>query len=169
MRRRSSAGGEPTKAQRRKTATRKSCIAPKAVRPRSSSAANEETKVARLTRERDEALEKQGATLEILASISGSMTDPKPVFDAIVRNLLWLLRTRFASVSLLHDGMIEMPAADGMPGIQSLTQLYPRPLDDTTVGGQAMLSRQVGQYAPIIGNPAVPPAAQKIARDFSEH
>jgi two-component system, NtrC family, sensor kinase len=54
-----------------------------------------------------------------------------------------------------------------MPGIQSLTQLYPRPLDDTTVGGQAMLSRQVVQYAPIIGNPAVPATAQKIARDFS--
>jgi two-component system, NtrC family, sensor kinase len=95
------------------------------------------------------------------------MTDPKPVFDAIVCNLLRLLGTRFASVSLLHDGIIEMPAADGMPGIQSLTQLYPRPLDDTTVGGQAMLSRQVVQYAPIIGNPAVPATAQKIARDFS--
>jgi hypothetical protein len=41
-----------------------------------------------LTRERDEALEQQAATSEILASISGSMTDPRPVFDAIVRNLL---------------------------------------------------------------------------------
>ena len=76
-----------------------------------------ETKLARVIRERDEALEQQTATSEILASISGSMTDPKPVFDAIVRNLLRLLGTRFASVSLLHDGIIEMPAADGMPEI----------------------------------------------------
>jgi hypothetical protein len=35
------------------------------------------------------------------------------------------------------------------------------------VGGQAMLSRQIVQYAPIIGNPAVPATAQKIARDFT--
>ena len=62
MRRRSRAGGEPAKAQRRKTAARKSHIAPKAMRPRSSSAASEETEVARLTRERDEALQRQTTT-----------------------------------------------------------------------------------------------------------
>ena len=167
MRRRSRAGGEQVKARRRKATTLKRGTRPKIVRRRGSSTTGSETKVARLIRERDEALGQQTATSEILASISGSMTDPKPVFDAIVCNLLRLLGTRFASVSLLHDGIIEMPAADGMPGIQSLTQLYPRPLDDTTVGGQAMLSRQVVQYAPIIGNPAVPATAQKIARDFS--
>ena len=167
MRRRSRAGGEPVKARRRKATTLKRGTTPKIVRRRGSSTTGSETKVGRLIRERDEALEQQTATSEILASIGGSMTDPKPVFDAIVRNLLRLLGTRFASVSLLHNGIIEMPAADGMPGIQSLTQLYPRPLDDTTVGGQAMLSRQVVQYAPIIGNPAVPATAQKIARDFS--
>ena len=61
MRRRSRAGGEPAKAQRRKTGARKSRITPKAVRPRSSSAAPGETKVARLTRERDEALQRQTA------------------------------------------------------------------------------------------------------------
>ena len=62
MRRRSRAGGEPAKAQRRKTAARKSGIAPKTVRSRSG--AREETKVARLTRERDEALQLQAATAD---------------------------------------------------------------------------------------------------------
>src|SRR6516162_10782151 len=61
MRRRSSAGGEPAKAQGRKTAARKSPSAPKPV-SRSSSAAREETKVAPLIRERDEALQRQTAT-----------------------------------------------------------------------------------------------------------
>ena len=46
-----------------------------------------------------ESLEQQIATAEILASISGSMTETKPVFDAIVRNLLRLFGTRFATVS----------------------------------------------------------------------
>ena len=62
MRRRSRAIGEPTKAQRRKTATPKSRIAPKVVRPTSSSASREETKIARLTRERNEALQRQTTT-----------------------------------------------------------------------------------------------------------
>ena len=64
MRRRSSAGGEPVKAQRRKTGARKSRITPKAVHPRGSSPAREETKVARLTRELNEALERQTATAD---------------------------------------------------------------------------------------------------------
>ena len=43
----------------------------------------------RLLNELRQSLEQQTATGEILASISGSMTDAKPVFDAIVRNLLF--------------------------------------------------------------------------------
>jgi hypothetical protein len=62
MRRRSRASGEPTKAQRRKTAVRKSRIAPKAARLRSSAAARQETKVAQLTYELNEARQQQTAT-----------------------------------------------------------------------------------------------------------
>jgi signal transduction histidine kinase len=118
------------------------------------------------TRDLSEALEHQTATSEILASISGSMTDTKPVFDAIVRNLLRLFGTRFAAVNLLHDGRIEMPAAGGTPGFERVMERYPRPLDDTTVGGQAILSRQVVQYSPLFDNPAAPSATKQFAREF---
>jgi hypothetical protein len=66
MRRRSRAGGEPVKTRRRKTAARKRGNAPKAVRNRGVSIAGQETVVARLTRERDEALLRETANSEIL-------------------------------------------------------------------------------------------------------
>ena len=114
MRRRSRAGGEPAKAQRRKTVARKSRSAPKAGRPRSSAAAGDETKVARLTRERDEALAKQTATSEILRVISQSPTDVRPVFDSIVLTAARLLRCDLVLV-LLCDGATYSHAAVASP------------------------------------------------------
>ena len=125
-----------------------------------------EDKVELRTSELSETLDQQTATAEVLSSISGSMTDTKPVFDAIVRNLLRLFGTRFAVVQTLHDGMIEMPAVQGDPGFERLIERYPRPLADDTVGGQAMLLKQTIQFFPVLGNPAAPPATQQFARDF---
>ena len=69
MPRRSSAGGEPAKVHRRKTVARKSGVTSKAADPKSSSAAREETEVARLTRELNEAFQQQTATSEVLKVI----------------------------------------------------------------------------------------------------
>jgi signal transduction histidine kinase len=114
-----------------------------------------------------ESLEQQTATAEILSSISGSLTDTKPVFDAIVRNLRRLFGTRFAVLQTLRDdGMVEMPAVDGDPGFEKLIDRYPRSLADDTVGGLAMLSRHPVQYSPVLGNPATPVTTQQFARDF---
>jgi len=77
----------------------------------------------RLLNELRESLQHQTATSEILASISGAMTDPKPVFDVIVRNLLRLFGTCFATIQLLHDGIVEMSAVGGEPGIEKITRL----------------------------------------------
>ncbi len=104
---------------------------PKIARGRSSVAPTKETN-AQLRRERDEALEQltesleqQTASSEILASISGSTTDTKPVFDAIVRNLLRLFEARWACVQVVHDGIVHMPAIDGEPGSQEAHRLLP--------------------------------------------
>jgi hypothetical protein len=72
MRRRSRAGGEPIKTRRRKAATLKRGIAPKTVRRRGSSAASLHRQVALLTRERDEALEQQTATADVLQVLDGA-------------------------------------------------------------------------------------------------
>jgi GAF domain-containing protein len=117
----------------------------------------------RLFNETKEALERQTATGEILSSISGSIADTGPVFEAIVRNLLRLFGTRFAFVGLLRNGMIELA---GVKGAEKLADHYPVPLDERTHVGRAMLAGQVIQIAPIIGNPEAPPATEQFAREF---
>jgi two-component system, NtrC family, sensor kinase len=166
MKRRSEAGGKPAKGRARKTATPKRRVAPKAVGHPGSAAAGQETEIARLTRERDEALAHQHATAEILSSISSSTTDAKPVFDAIVRNLLRLFGASTALVALLRDGMIHVGALDGEAGFERMAERYPLPLDDSSVPGRAMSSKHVIHLAPMIGNPETPVSSVRFARDF---
>ena len=118
------------------------------------------------TAELSEALTQQTATGEILASISGSMTNTKPVFDAIVRNLLRLFGTSFAVVQLIEDGMVHLAALDGAPGFERLGKSYPRALDDSTGGGLAMLSKKTIYFSPIIGNFAAPHRVQEFAKEL---
>jgi GAF domain-containing protein len=165
MRRPTKAAGKLAKARRRNAAPRKSGNALKAPR-RGSPVAGISKQVAALMRERDEALERQKAIGEILASISGSRTDAKPVFEAIVRNLLRLFGASSALVALLQDGMIHLGALGGERGFEKMAERYPLRLDDNTVPGRAMLSKHVFQLAPMIGNPDTPVSSVQFARDF---
>ncbi len=121
---------------------------------------------ARLFNETKEALERQTATGEILASMSGSMTDTQPVFDAIARNLLRLFGTGFAIVALARDGKVELAGIQGAPGFEKLAASYPLPLDQSTHVGKTILAGAVSQLVPIVGNPAAPPRTEQFARDF---
>src|SRR5262249_60183178 len=111
-------------------------------------------------------LEQQTGAGEIRAAISGSVTDTKPVFDAIVRSLRRLFGTRMAMVQVLKDGKAHLAAAAHELEFETLNQQFPRPLDESTGSGLAMLSKQVVQFAPVLGNPAAPPATQQFAREL---
>ena len=113
-----------------------------------------------------ESLEQQTATGEILASISGSITDAQPVFDAIVRNLRRLFDTDLAMVQVVKGGMVHLAAAAHEHEFATINKLFPRPLDAETGSGRAMMLKQVVQYTPLEGNPSVPPATQRFARDL---
>ena len=106
--------------------------------------------VADLTRGLKDAREHQIATEEILASLAESTDDAKPIFDAIVRNLRRLLGTRLAVVLVLKDGMIRLAAAAQGEEFERLSQYFPRPLDENTGPGRAIMTKQVLQFAPVL-------------------
>ena len=90
MKRRSRGDGEPIKPRRRRAKALKRRNRPKTVRRRNSFGVGRETEVARLTRERDEALEQQTATSEILSVISRSNFKLQPVLQSVVNTAMQL-------------------------------------------------------------------------------
>ena len=109
MRRRSKTGDKAIKTQRRKT------FAPKGTSGRRSPAAGKETNVVRLTRERDEALEQQTATSDVLRVISGSRGELEVVFNAMLENATRICGAKFGTLFRREGDVFRMVSMRGAP------------------------------------------------------
>ena len=69
-------------------------------------------------------------------------------------------------VLVLKDGMIHLAAASDAQELEILKQHFPRPLDESSGAGSTILSKQVLQFAPVLGNPAAPHGTQQFAREL---
>ena len=145
MRQRSRAGGQPAKAQRRKTGARKTRITPKALRPRSSSAA---TKVARLARELKEAHDRQKASAEVLSAISRSKFELQAILQSVVDTASQLCRADVSVIFRLEGGVYRFAAGYSLdPAYLEHERRTPISPGPGTVVGRAAMSREVVQIA----------------------
>ena len=126
-----------------------------------------ERKVEERTAELKQALDYQNASGEILSSISSSIANTQPVFDAIVRNVVRLFQTPYAAVFMLRDDQLHLAALVGEPPwTTKFAETFPQPIDPTTLTGKALASGKVMQVAPIIGNREASERAAQLARKF---
>ncbi|MGH8705208.1 MAG: GAF domain-containing protein, partial [Burkholderiales bacterium] len=107
----------------------------------------------RLFNETKEALERQTATGEILKVISSTMTDTRPVFDAIVESAKRLCGADRGGVyRVIGDRLVAAHTPDA-EAAELVRQNYPRPVDTTSLIGRSIVERRV-IYVPDLEDPA---------------
>jgi signal transduction histidine kinase len=139
MRRRSRAGPERAKSRRHKTITQKR----RGLRNPSAADHKTQSDVAQLIRERDEALEREKATAEVLRVISSSPGELEPVFQAMLANATRICGAEFGNLFLREGDTFRAVAVHGPP--TSYVEWYRRePLFDPAELRNTPLARVAG-------------------------
>src|SRR5262245_815531 len=109
----------------------------------------------RLKRERDEALEQQAATAEILKIIKTSPADAQPVFETIVRNAVSLCGGLFANVFRFDGELLHFVASHnvGPSYVDLIKSTYPRRPDRSQVAGRVLLEKSVVRLEDALADP----------------
>src|ERR1700736_1302255 len=142
------------------TAQRKRGTKPVRARRSAAPAASADRKIAQLAQERDEAIEQQAASAEVLRIISGSPGDLAPVFQSILANATRLCEAKFATLYLtegegfrvvaMHEGfrVVAMHSAPSAYARARTSTPVVHPHPDTSLG-RAARTKQVAQIVDI--------------------
>ena len=150
MRRRSKTSGEPVKVRRRKAATRKRRNGPKAARERSPPIADLQDDLDRRTRERDEAIEQQTATSEVLRIVSSSPGDLQSVFAIILKNAVRICEAKFGALYLNEgDGFRAMAMHNAPPAYEEARAGVVHPPPSSSLW-RAATTKQAAQVADVM-------------------
>ena len=110
--------------------------------------------VARLTREREEALEQLAASAEILKVISHSTFDLQTVFDTIAVNAVRLCAAHMGAVHRFDGELVHIVAHHNFPpeAVEVLRRMYPRPPQLDQASGRAILTREVAEIEDMLAD-----------------
>ena len=152
------AHSDAMKNRRRTTTKTKRPGAPKVSGRRKPSGANADTKIALLRRERDELLEQQNATAEVLRLISVSSGDLQRVFAAILESATRLCQANFGSLLLCENDFYRQVAFhNAPPAFVEARRLNPM----ISMSGNTALARLAATKQPVhIADVASDPAYQ---------
>jgi GAF domain-containing protein len=145
MRPRSRAGPERAKSRRRKTVTQKR----RGLHNPSAADHKTQSDVAQLTRERDEALEREKATAEVLRVISSSPGELEPLFEAMLENATRICEAKFGTLYLRETDGFRAVAMHNAPRAYTAARtavVHPPP--DSGLG-RAARSKQVAHIADV--------------------
>ena len=113
----------------------------------------------RLFNETKEALDQQRASGEVLAAISNSIADTKPVFETILASCERLFAGKMAVIDLVgEDGLVHLGAYHG-PNLDEVRRVYPHTVDTTSATGTAIATSSVVHFASLDDVPVTARAA----------
>jgi GAF domain-containing protein/CheY-like chemotaxis protein len=103
-----------------------------------------------------EARELQAASAQVLHIISTSPKDVQPVFDAIAESAVRLCKGQFSFVLRFDYDVLRFGASHGLTaeGLEAFRRELPRPADEGTASGRAILQRAIIQVPDVLTDPA---------------
>ena len=158
------ADSDAMKNRRRTTTKPKRPSAPKVSVRRNPSCTNDKTTIALLKRERDEALEQQKATAEVLRLVSSSPGDLKRVFAAILQSATRLCQAKFGTLYLAEDSAFRAVAMHNAPRAFVEARRRQPLVTGTMVLARLARTKKTVQVADMAENPAYRKDPQE--RDF---
>ena len=158
------ADSDAMKNRRRTTTKTKRPSAPKVSGRRNPSSTNDKTTIALLKRERDEALEQQKATAEVLRLVSSSPGDLKRVFAAILQSATRLCQAKFGTLYLAEDSAFRAVAMHNAPRAFVEARRRQPLVTGTMVLARLARTKKTVQVADMAENPAYRKDPQE--RDF---
>jgi signal transduction histidine kinase len=99
----------------------------------------------RLFNETKEALEQQTATADVLKVISGSPTDVRPVFDAILKSAVALCGAELAAIFPFDGKLVHLGATHNWSreALEYFSKVYPSPPSPELLSGRTILAKGI--------------------------